>query len=89
MKNSVYAAHTTLVPRLAAVLACFALLCLVVLSTFGCGSKDTGTMVKYDPVKSKQADQRSIEAVKNNPKISEAEKQRIMARMGGSQSGAR
>ena len=54
----------------------------VLLSVAGCNTgKDTGTMVQYDPEKSKKMDEKSIEAIKNNPNISDAQKQAIMARM--------
>lgn len=48
----------------------------------GC-NQDQGEIVKYDPEKSKQQDAKSIEAIKNNPKIPENQKQAIIARMQG------
>ncbi|MDX1931761.1 MAG: hypothetical protein SFU56_04075 [Capsulimonadales bacterium] len=55
----------------------------------GCANQDQGTVVKYDPQKSKELDQKKIDEIKNNPKIPEAQKQQILSRMGGSQQGAR
>jgi hypothetical protein len=68
--------------RLTLLLLALALFSPVLLSVAGCNTgKDTGTMVQYDPEKSKKMDEKSLEAVKNNPNIPESQKQAIMARM--------
>ena len=62
-----------------------ALLTLVALLslTAGCGSQDQGITVKYDPEQSKKQDEKSVEAIKNNPNSPQAQKDAIMARMKG------
>jgi len=55
----------------------------ILLLSAGCGSKDTGTTVTYDPAKSQATQQAEYERVKNDPKIPAAQKQMILARIQG------
>lgn len=72
-----YRIRETLLPGTA--MMCLAALCVVLVS--GC-SKDTGeTNVKYDPAASAAESQRRAQESLNDPRIPEAQKRMIRARM--------